>query len=79
MMGLFTHQAIAVRERFGRAGWVRRRRIWCLLILMKARFRRSAFQGVPFRTMPFYSGDPWFLPLAMGLYAIQDKFKTTSK
>jgi len=39
----------------------------------------SVFQGVPFRTMPFYSGDPWFLPLAMGLYAIQDKFKTTSK
>jgi glycine/D-amino acid oxidase-like deaminating enzyme len=39
----------------------------------------SAFQGVPFRTMPFYSGDPWFLPLAMGLYAIQDKFTTTSK
>ena len=42
-------------------------------------FQGSAFQGVPFRTMPFYSGDPWFLPLAMGLYAIQDKFKTTSK
>ena len=42
-------------------------------------FEGSAFQGVPFRTMPFYSGDPWFLPMAMGLYAIQDKFKTTSK
>ena len=42
-------------------------------------FQGSAFQGVPFRTMPFYSGDPWFLPLAMGLYTIQDKFKTTSK
>ena len=39
----------------------------------------SVFQNIPFRTMPFYSGDPWFLPLAMGLYAIQDKFKTTSK
>ena len=39
----------------------------------------SAFHGIPFRTMPFYSGDPWFLPLAMGLYAIQDKFTTTSK
>jgi hypothetical protein len=42
-------------------------------------FPESAFRGVPFRTMPFYSGDPWFLPLAMGLYAVQDKFKTTSK
>ena len=42
-------------------------------------FQGSAFQAAPFRTMPFYSGDPWFLPLAMGLYGIQDKFKTTSK
>jgi glycine/D-amino acid oxidase-like deaminating enzyme len=42
-------------------------------------FPESTFRGVPFRTMPFYSGDPWFLPLAMGLYAVQDKFKTTSK
>ena len=39
----------------------------------------SVFQGVPFRTMPFYSGDPWFLPLAMNFYAIRDKFKTTTK
>ena len=41
--------------------------------------RDSVFQGVPFRTMPFYSGDPWFLPLAMNFYAIRDKFKTTTK
>ena len=39
----------------------------------------SVFQGMPFRTMPFYSGDPWFLPLAMSFYQIQDKFKTTTK
>ena len=43
MMGLFTHRAIAVRERFGRAGWVRKQRIWCLLILMKAPFRQASF------------------------------------
>ena len=47
--------------------------------LDESAFQASAFQGVPFRTMPFYSGDPWFLPLAMGLYGIHDKFKTTSK
>ena len=47
--------------------------------LDRSAFEGSSFQGVPFRTMPFYSGDPWFLPMAMGLYAIQDKFKTTSK
>ena len=45
----------------------------------ESKFQGSAFQGIPFRTIPFYSGDPWFLPLAMRLYAIQDKFKTTSK
>jgi glycine/D-amino acid oxidase-like deaminating enzyme len=39
----------------------------------------SVFRGMPFRTMPFYSGDPWFLPLAMSFYTIQDKFKTTTK
>jgi glycine/D-amino acid oxidase-like deaminating enzyme len=39
----------------------------------------SEFQNIPFRTMPFYSGDPWFLPLAMNFYAFQDKFKTTTK
>ncbi len=43
MMGLFTHRAIAVRERFGRAGWVRKQRIWYLLILMKAPFKAFPF------------------------------------
>jgi len=40
------------------------------------RFDASQFQNMPFRTMPFYSGDPWFLPLAMGLYALQDRLET---
>ena len=39
----------------------------------------SVFSGLPFRTMPFYSGEPWFLPLAMKIYAVQDKFTTTTK
>jgi len=39
----------------------------------------TVFSGLPFRTMPFYSGDPWFLPLAMRLYAIQDKFAAAIK
>ena len=25
----------------------------------------SVFAGLPFRSMPFYSGEPWFLPFAM--------------
>ena len=39
----------------------------------------SVFQNLPFRTMPFYSGEPWFLPLAMRYYAIRDRLGTTSK
>ena len=39
----------------------------------------SVFLGLPFRTMPFYTGDPWFLPLAMRFYAFQDKFTSTKK
>jgi hypothetical protein len=33
----------------------------------------SVFADLPFRSMPFYSGEPWFLPLAMRFYALQDK------
>ena len=33
----------------------------------------SVFADLPFRSMPFYSGEPWFLPLAMRFYAVQDK------
>jgi len=33
----------------------------------------SVFMGAPFRTMPFYTGEPWFIPLAMGYYSIRDK------
>ena len=39
----------------------------------------TVFSGMPFRTMPFYSGDPWFLPLAMKFYALQDKIGATLK
>jgi glycine/D-amino acid oxidase-like deaminating enzyme len=39
----------------------------------------SVFAGQPFRTMPFYSGDPWFLPLAMRFYAFQDRLSATLK
>ena len=76
--GLFTQLAIAVRN--GLARWLGQKAAHMVLAdLNGSAFEGSAFQGVPFRTMPFYSGEPWFLPLAMGLYAIQDKFKTTSK
>ena len=39
----------------------------------------SVFAGLPFRSMPFYSGEPWFLPLAMRFYALQDKLADKRK
>lgn len=33
----------------------------------------SAFDGRPFPTRPFYTGNPWFLPLVMGYYNIKDR------
>jgi glycine/D-amino acid oxidase-like deaminating enzyme len=34
---------------------------------------RSAFAKTPFPTLPFYSGDPWFLPLAMRYFDWKDR------
>ena len=33
----------------------------------------TAFDGRPFPTRPFYSGNPWFLPLVMGWYNLRDR------
>ena len=32
-----------------------------------------AFDGRPFPTRPFYTGNPWFLPLVMGWYNLRDR------
>ena len=32
----------------------------------------SQFEKMAMRTLPFYSGDPWFLPLAMRYYRLRD-------
>ena len=34
--------------------------------------RESAFQGLVFRTQPFYRGTPWFLPIVGGWYRFRD-------
>jgi hypothetical protein len=31
------------------------------------------FAKLPMRTLPFYSGNPWFMPLAMSYYRLRDK------
>ena len=33
----------------------------------------TAFDGRPFPTRPFYTGNPWFLPLVMGWYSLVDR------
>jgi glycine/D-amino acid oxidase-like deaminating enzyme len=33
----------------------------------------TALDAVPFPTRPFYTGTPWFLPLAMAYYELRDK------
>ncbi len=39
----------------------------------------SVFSDIPIKTMPFYNGNPWFLPLAMSYYKLRDKFSRTAK
>jgi glycine/D-amino acid oxidase-like deaminating enzyme len=34
---------------------------------------RTALDGVPFQTRPFYSGDPWFLGAAVAYYKLRDR------
>ena len=39
----------------------------------------SVFSNLPLRTMPFYTGDPWFMPLALGYYKIRDRLSASTK
>jgi glycine/D-amino acid oxidase-like deaminating enzyme len=39
----------------------------------------SAFDKVPFRAIPFYNGNPWFLPIMMNWYRIKDRMAGTMK
>ncbi|MFT5258810.1 MAG: hypothetical protein ACI9J2_001131 [Saprospiraceae bacterium] len=39
--------------------WLGRKAAWNIL---KSDGQGSAFQGVEFKTMPLYSGLPWFVP-----------------
>ncbi len=34
----------------------------------------TAFDGRPFPTIPFYAGDPWFLPLTVGWFNLRDRW-----
>lgn len=39
----------------------------------------SAFDTLPFKAIPFYNGNPWFLPLMMNWYKIKDRMTGTLK
>lgn len=44
-----------------------------LRILGRAEEARTAFDALPFRSAPFYSGNPWFVPAAMKYYDWADR------
>jgi glycine/D-amino acid oxidase-like deaminating enzyme len=35
--------------------------------------RATALDGLSFQTRPFYTGDPWFLSLAVAYYKLRDR------
>ena len=49
--------------------WLGRRMAWNILGTSN---RQSAFEGLAFRTQPFYSGKPWFLPVIGTWYRARD-------
>lgn len=39
----------------------------------------SVFSNLPMHTLPFYTGDPWFMPLAMTYYRLRDRLSASTK
>ena len=39
----------------------------------------TVFSGHRFWTLPFYKGDPWFLPIAFNYYKLRDKLSSKAK
>jgi hypothetical protein len=40
--------------------------------IMNSTNQPSAFEGLPFKTMPLYSGLPWFVPVIGTWYRFRD-------
>ena len=59
--------------------------VWARWLGQKAAFMilgeaaESAFKNLPMMTLPLYSGDPWFLPLAMSYYRLRDRLSVSTK
>ena len=48
-------------------------------LMILGRDGESVFSNLPLRTMPFYTGDPWFMPLAMSYYKLRDSLSASTK
>ena len=48
-------------------------------LMILGRDGESVFSNLPLRTMPFYKGDPWFMPLAMSYYKLRDRLSASTK
>ena len=48
-------------------------------LMILGRDGESVFSNLPLRTMPFYTGDPWFMPLAMSYYKLRDRLSASTK
>ena len=65
------HYAIACNGGSGivMMSWLGRKAAWNILGTAN---RGSAFEGLPFKTQPFYSGTPWFVPILGSWYRFRD-------
>jgi glycine/D-amino acid oxidase-like deaminating enzyme len=65
------HYAIACNGGAGivMMSWLGRKAAWNILGTAN---RDSAFAGLPFKTQPFYSGNPWFVPILGSWYRFRD-------
>ena len=65
------HHAIACNGGSGivMMSWLGRKSAWRILGTAN---RASAFEGVPFKTQPFYTGTPWFVPMVGSWYRFLD-------
>ena len=48
-------------------------------LMILGRDGESVFSNLPLRTMPFYTVDPWFMPLAISYYKLGDSLSASTK
>ena len=72
-------------ESFTQPGFCGSGAVWARWLGQKAalmilgRDGESVFSNLPLRTMPFYTVDPWFMPLAISYYKLGDSLSASTK